>query len=216
MRRSRMNTSHSRSEPIPPPEELRRLRELINATGEPDIAAPSAPPATHCWTPNQYDPRSARGRGTQRRGPGCAAPHFPRTRKPGLRDRSGESAGLRLILSAAAWVMLFTTIAAAATSADCSAPAVTSDGWAVSSPAEQGLSPQLVCSIGSGLAMLRDADPHGVVVNPASFTRLRTILYRRGPAGMDAGRHRSSRCQHAAQYRVDHQGRCCASRWRRP
>src|SRR5271166_1142534 len=39
-----------------------------------------------------------------------------------LRDRSGVGAGLRLILSAAACVMLFTTIAAAATLADCSAP----------------------------------------------------------------------------------------------
>ena len=65
---------------IPPPDELRRLRESINAAGEPDIAAPSAPLATR-WTPNRYNPRSGSGRGAQRRGPGCAAPHFPRTRK---------------------------------------------------------------------------------------------------------------------------------------
>jgi CubicO group peptidase (beta-lactamase class C family) len=97
-----------------------------------------------------------------------------------LRDRSGVGAGLRLILSAAACVMLFTTIAAAATSADCSAPAVMSDGWAVSSPAEQGLNLQLVCSIGSGLAMLRDADPHGVVV-----IRHRVLVYERYFTGED-------------------------------
>ena len=97
-----------------------------------------------------------------------------------LRDRSGEEAGLRLILSAAACVMLFTTIAAAATSADCSAPAVMSDRWAVSSPAEQRLDPQLVCSIGSGLAMLRDADPHGVVV-----IRHRVLVYEQYFTGED-------------------------------
>jgi CubicO group peptidase (beta-lactamase class C family) len=97
-----------------------------------------------------------------------------------LRDRSGEEAGLRLILSAAACVMLFTTIAVAATSADCGAPAVTSDGWAVSSPAEQGLDPQLVCSIGSGLAMLTDADAHGVIV-----IRHRVLVYERYLTGED-------------------------------
>jgi CubicO group peptidase (beta-lactamase class C family) len=55
-------------------------------------------------------------------------------------------------------------INASAATADCTAPAVMPDGWAVSSPREQGLDPQLICSIGSGLGKLRDADPHGVVV----------------------------------------------------
>ena len=96
------------------------------------------------------------------------------------RLRSGEEAGLRLILSAAACVILFTTIAVAATSADCSDPAVKSDGWAVSSPAEQGLDPQLVCSIGSGLAMLTDADAHGVIV-----IRHRVLVYERYFTGED-------------------------------
>ena len=76
--------------------------------------------------------------------------------------------------------MLFTTIAAAATSADCSAPAVASDGWVVSSPAEQGLDAHLVCSIGSGLAMLTDADAHGVIV-----IRHRVLVYERYLTGED-------------------------------
>ena len=76
--------------------------------------------------------------------------------------------------------MLFTTIAAAATSADCSAPTVMSDGWAISSPAEQGVNPHLLCSIGSGLAMLRDADPHDVVV-----IRHRVLVYERYFTGED-------------------------------
>jgi CubicO group peptidase (beta-lactamase class C family) len=39
-----------------------------------------------------------------------------------------------------------------------------SDGWPVSPPAQQGLDPQLICSIGPVLAKATEADPHGVVV----------------------------------------------------
>lgn len=55
-----------------------------------------------------------------------------------------------------------------------------SDGWAVSSPAEQGLNPQLVCAIGPVLAKLRDADPHGVVV-----VRHKALVYERYFPGDD-------------------------------
>jgi CubicO group peptidase (beta-lactamase class C family) len=71
---------------------------------------------------------------------------------------------MRQIVSAAAGVLFFTAIAERATPADCSIPTVMSDGWAVSSPANQDLDQQVICSIGSGLAKLRDADPHGVIV----------------------------------------------------
>jgi CubicO group peptidase (beta-lactamase class C family) len=70
---------------------------------------------------------------------------------------------MRVIVLTAACAMLLPINAEAAT-ADCTAPAVMSDGWAVSSPGEQNLDAQLICSIGSGLDKLRDADPHGVVV----------------------------------------------------
>lgn len=59
---------------------------------------------------------------------------------------------MRVIASAAVCVVLFTAIASAGTLADCSTPAVMSDDWPVSPPAQQGLDPQLICSIGPGLA----------------------------------------------------------------
>ena len=61
-------------------------------------------------------------------------------------------------------VVLHAAISRAGTAADCSVPAAIRDGWPVSPPAQQGLDPQLICSIGSGLAKLTEADPHGVVV----------------------------------------------------
>ena len=71
---------------------------------------------------------------------------------------------MRLIASAVFCAVLFTAIARAGTSADCSAPAAISDGLPVSPPAAQGLDPHLICSAGPGLAKLAGADPHGVVV----------------------------------------------------
>src|SRR5207248_1555077 len=66
--------------------------------------------------------------------------------------------------SAALCVVLLTAVARAVTSADCDAPAAMSDDWAVATPAQQGLDPKLICAIGPGLAELKRADPHGVVV----------------------------------------------------
>ena len=71
---------------------------------------------------------------------------------------------MRWIGSAALCVMLLTALARAAISADCDAPAAMSDGWAVSTPAQQGLDPKLICALGPSLAKLTGADPHGVVV----------------------------------------------------
>ncbi len=71
---------------------------------------------------------------------------------------------MRLIASAAVCVALFAAIASARTLADCSTPAVMSDEWPVSPPAQQGLDPQLICSIGPGLAKAAEAVPRGVVI----------------------------------------------------
>src|SRR5437762_12069495 len=71
---------------------------------------------------------------------------------------------MRWIGSAALCVALLTAVARAGTSADCDAPAAMSDDWAVSTPAQQGLDPKLICAIGPSLAELKGADPHGVVV----------------------------------------------------
>ena len=71
---------------------------------------------------------------------------------------------MRLMASVAVCAVFVTAVASAGTSADCGAPAAMSDGWPVSPPAQQGLDPQLICSTGSGLAKLTEADPHGVVV----------------------------------------------------
>ena len=68
---------------IPPPDELRRLRELIKATGEPDIAAPSAPLATR-WTPNRYNMTREAGAVAERSDAGQGAPRrtSPEREKP--------------------------------------------------------------------------------------------------------------------------------------
>jgi CubicO group peptidase (beta-lactamase class C family) len=91
---------------------------------------------------------------------------------------------MRVIVLTAACAMLLSINAEVAT-ADCAAPAAMSDGWAVSSPGEQGLDPQLICSIGSSLDKLRDADPHGVVVvrhGMVVYERYFTGEDRRGPS----------------------------------
>jgi CubicO group peptidase (beta-lactamase class C family) len=71
---------------------------------------------------------------------------------------------MRLLASVTACLVFGGALARTGMPADCGAPAAMSDGWAVSTPAQQGLDPQLICSIGSGLAKLTEADPHGVVV----------------------------------------------------
>jgi len=71
---------------------------------------------------------------------------------------------MRWIGSAALCVALLASVARAGTSADCGAPADLSDGWPVSTPAQQGLDPKLICAIGPGLAKLKGANPHGAVV----------------------------------------------------
>jgi CubicO group peptidase (beta-lactamase class C family) len=87
---------------------------------------------------------------------------------------------MRWIGSAGLCLALLTTVARAGTSADCDAPAAMSDGWAVSTPAQQGLDPKLICAIGPSLAELKRADPHGVVV-----VRHGTLVYEQYFAGDD-------------------------------
>jgi hypothetical protein len=53
---------------------------------------------------------------------------------------------------------------AAATSRDCGRPVAAADGWPVAAPADEGLDPELICTIGSTLERLENADPHAVVI----------------------------------------------------
>ena len=79
---------------------------------------------------------------------------------------------MRLIASLTACLVLCGALARTGMSANCGAPPAMSDGWAVSAPEQQGLDPQLICSIGSVLAKLTEADPHGVVA-----IRHRVLIY---------------------------------------
>jgi CubicO group peptidase (beta-lactamase class C family) len=87
---------------------------------------------------------------------------------------------MRLIAAAALCVAFVVAVARAGTSADCGAPAAMSDAWEVSTPAQQGLDPKLICAIGPSLAELKGADPHGVVV-----ARHGTLVYEQYFAGDD-------------------------------
>jgi CubicO group peptidase (beta-lactamase class C family) len=71
---------------------------------------------------------------------------------------------MRLIASVAVCALSVTPTAGAETSVNCGTPAAMSDGWPVSPAAQQGLDPQLICSIGPSLAKLTEANPHGIVV----------------------------------------------------
>src|ERR1051325_11695393 len=71
---------------------------------------------------------------------------------------------MRLIPAAALCMVLVAAVARAGTPEECGAPAALSDEWPVSSPAQQGLDPQLICAIGPGIAKRMKAAPHGVVV----------------------------------------------------
>jgi len=91
-----------------------------------------------------------------------------------------EGTGMRLIAAAAMCVALLTAIARAAISADCGAPAAMPDVWEVSTSAQQGLDPKLICATGPSLAKLTGADPHGVVV-----ARRGVLVYEQYFAGGD-------------------------------
>jgi len=71
---------------------------------------------------------------------------------------------MRWIGSVVLCVALLSAVASAEPSADCGAPAAMSDGWPISTPAQQTLDPELICAIGPGLAKLTGANTHGVVV----------------------------------------------------
>ena len=71
---------------------------------------------------------------------------------------------MRLIAAAALCAVLVAAVARAGTPSECGAPAVMSDDWPVSPPAQQGLDPELICATGPGLAKRTEAVPHGVVV----------------------------------------------------
>ena len=87
---------------------------------------------------------------------------------------------MRLITVAAFCVGLVVAVARAETPAECGAPAAMSDDWPVSSPAQQGLDPELICAIGPGLAKQTEAAPNGVVV-----IRHGALVYEQYFAGQD-------------------------------
>ena len=61
-------------------------------------------------------------------------------------------------------LMLVPTSVPAENATSCGSPAELKDGWAVSSPEQQGLDPKLICAIGPRFEGWEEADPHGVVV----------------------------------------------------
>ena len=71
---------------------------------------------------------------------------------------------MRTILLLALSLMPSLAFAADAAPPVCAAPAAMSDGWPVAPPAQVGLDPKLICSIGPSLEGLHGADPDGVVV----------------------------------------------------
>lgn len=70
-------------------------------------------------------------------------------------------AAIRLV---AAMLLLTFAPGISQSKADCTAPARLDDGWTVSRPEEQGLTPSLICSIGSQLDAWKEANVHAVVV----------------------------------------------------
>ncbi|MGH7096555.1 MAG: serine hydrolase domain-containing protein [Stellaceae bacterium] len=69
-----------------------------------------------------------------------------------------------LALMLAACLALAPTLALAKAPATCPAPADLHDGWAVATPAQEGLDPRVICAIGPMLEKLTRADPDGIVI----------------------------------------------------
>jgi hypothetical protein len=63
------------------------------------------------------------------------------------------------------------------------APATLSDGWPVSTPAQQTLDAKLICATGPSLAKLTGANPHGALV-----VRNGMLVYEQYFAGDDNAR----------------------------
>lgn len=55
-------------------------------------------------------------------------------------------------------------VAVAEPSRDCGGLLNLGDGWEIASPTQEGFDPESICTLGSRLAALKDADPHGIVV----------------------------------------------------
>lgn len=94
---------------------------------------------------------------------------------------------MRMVVVLALVLVTPLTVAAAS---ECAAPAAMSDGWPVASPATEGLDPSLICSIGSSLEKLPEANPDGVVV-----VRHGTLVYEHYFA--DSGMHYNADAVHA-------------------
>jgi len=76
---------------------------------------------------------------------------------------AAEGAAMR-ILAFVLVLMLVPTSVPAENATSCGSLAELQDGWAVSSPEQQGLDPKLICAIGPRFEGWEEADPHGVVV----------------------------------------------------
>jgi CubicO group peptidase (beta-lactamase class C family) len=83
-------------------------------------------------------------------------------------------------IAALALCLSLSSLRLEAAAADCNAPVKMGDGWSVSSPAEQGLDPALICAIGSRLEDLPEAQPNGVVI-----ARHGVLVYEQYFAGAD-------------------------------
>ena len=77
-------------------------------------------------------------------------------------------------------LVLCPALAWSAPNPDCGSIAKLEDGWAVTSPQEQALDPEPICSLGQQLAGLKEANAHGVVV-----ARHGAIVYEAYFAGED-------------------------------
>ncbi|HKS89828.1 MAG TPA: serine hydrolase [Stellaceae bacterium] len=71
---------------------------------------------------------------------------------------------MRVAFGLAMWLALWPGLAPAAFEKTCAAPSAMADGWPVAAPAEAGLDPKVLCSIGLTLEHLQNADPHAVVI----------------------------------------------------
>jgi CubicO group peptidase (beta-lactamase class C family) len=92
-----------------------------------------------------------------------------------MRDARGVALLIMALLSIATM-----TAAAADPKPDCAAPADLNDGWRTSPPQDQGLDPDLICSIGRRLDGWEDANVHSVVV-----VRHGIVVYEHYLAGND-------------------------------
>lgn len=86
---------------------------------------------------------------------------------------------MRLVAALTFGIALSPVLAASATPEACGAPTALSDGWPVASPAQLGLDPKLICTIGPRPRDLAGADFERCCCCPARGACLRGVFRRR-------------------------------------